>query len=236
MTFSSGRLLPCLFLLLGHASLAQGAAPTLPHERLIQMAADHLKSEAHRSYPEFQAHVDIRPPDPRLRLPECGQLEFKLAPGAKLYGASSLGVRCEGPRPWALSLGYQIKLRGKVLLGTRQLAAREIIKPRDVEVKEFDLSDEPSGYLREPRQAVGMLSKRPIQAGQPITLDMLAKPLVVRAGQKVRIMVQTPSYTVSQECTAISNGVAGDLVRCKANNGRILQGIATEAGTLDIQF
>ncbi len=236
MTFYLSRLMLCLLFLLGNSSLAQEAMPIQSLEQMTQMAAEHLKSEASRSYPEFQAQIDIRPPDPRLRLYRCSHLEFSLAPGTHLYGMGSLGVRCEAPQPWALHLGYQIELRGPVLVAARALAAREAVKPRDVELREIDLSADPGNYLRNPQQAVGLLSKQPILAGQALTPNMLTKPLAIRAGQKVRIMVQTPTYTVSQECTAISNAVAGDLVRCKANNGRILQGVAMDDGTLQIQF
>lgn len=236
MSFYPRRLMPALFLLFGNYSLAQETAPLHSLDELSRSAAEHLAAEAKRDFPGFQALVEIRPPDPRLRLSQCKQLEFNLAPGAKLFGNGSINVRCESSQPWALYLGYQIKLRGDVLVAKRPLGSRETLQAWDVALKETEFTAAPGKFLHSPQQAIGLVTKRPIQAEQPITLDMLSKPLAVRSGQKVRITVQTPSYTVSQECTAQANATAGELVRCKANNGRMLQGVAADDGTLYIQF
>lgn len=205
-------------------------------EALVRMAADHVKTQALQSYPGFQPQVDIRPPDPRLRLSKCGQPEFSLSPGSKLHGAGSLAVRCDSQVPWAISLGYVVKLRGEVLVSQRSLLPNNTVKPSDVAMKISDLTSEPGNYLQTTQAAIGMVVKRPIEAGQPLSRDMIKQPLVIRNGQKVRIQVQKPGFSVSQECTALSNAVAGDIVRCKANNGRILEGIATETGTLEIKL
>lgn len=232
--FPPRGLIFCL-LLIGSPSLAQPTPDSQSLDALTKAATDHLKVEIQRAYPEHQAQISIRPPDPRLQLAHCDHLDFSLPSGANLFGAGSIGVRCTSPQTWALYLGYQVDLRGTVVLATRPLAARETIKARDVALKEIELVGTPGNYLRDPQQVIGLLTKRPVQAGQALVLDMLSRPLVIRSGQKVRIMVQTPSYTVSQECTAMTNAMAGDLVRCKANNGRMLQGVATEAGTLQIK-
>lgn len=236
MSFYLRRLLPALFLLFCPGSHAKEIFSLQSLDQLSRAAAKYLETEANRNYPDFQAEIEVRPPDPRLRLGQCKQLEFEMAPGAKLYGNGSVNVRCEAPEPWALYLSYQIKLRGNILVASRPLTSRETLQPGDVAIKETEFSSAPGKFLRSAEQAIGLVMKRPIQAEQPITLDMLSKPLVIHSGQKVRIMVQTPSYTVSQECTAQSNAKAGEIVRCKANNGRMLQGIATDDGTLQIQF
>ena len=220
--------------LAGGPCLAQPALAPQSLDALSRAAHDYLKPRVAEAYPELQARIDIRPPDPRLQLTQCEELEFTLPSGASLNGIGSIGIRCASPRAWALYLAYQVGLRGPAVRAARPLAPRAAIKARDVQLKDTDLTGDPGRYLRDPRQAVGLLTKRPIQADQAITLDMLDRPLAIRSGQKVRIAVQTPSFTVSQECTAMSNAMVGDLVRCKAGNGRILQGIATEAGTLEI--
>ena len=205
-------------------------------DALTRMAADYVETQALSSYPRFQPRVDIRSPDPRLRLSKCEQLEFSLSPGSKLYGVGSLVVRCDSQVPWAISLGYAIKLSGEVLVSQNSLLPNHTVKPSDVAMRTSELTSEPGNYLQSPQAAIGMVAKRAIEAGRPISRDMLKQALVIRSGQKVRIQVQRPGFSVSQECTAISNAVAGDIVRCKANNGRILEGIATETGTLEIKL
>ncbi|MFZ5473731.1 MAG: flagellar basal body P-ring formation chaperone FlgA, partial [Pseudomonadota bacterium] len=77
--------------------------------------------------------------------------------------------------------------------------------------------------------------KQPLKAGQPLTYGLLVRPLAIRAGQKVRIVVEQPGFSVSQECTAMANANVGDLVRCRVPSGRIVQGVAGEAGTIQVK-
>jgi flagella basal body P-ring formation protein FlgA len=222
-------------LLCGLATAAPAEPPTQSLEAMTQAAVRHLEAEIQRQYPELKAKVSVRQPDPRLRFPACRQLQFALAPGSDLQGGGSLGVRCEVPPAWSLYLGYRIDLRGPVLVTTRPIPARDTLKARDVENREVELAAAPGQYLRQPQQAVGMLAKQPLKAGQPLTFAMLAKPLAIRAGQKVRIVVQHPDFSISQECTALANANVGDLVRCKVPSGRIVQGTASETGVLQIK-
>lgn len=223
-------------LLLGYlATPASAEPPPQSLEAMTQAAVRYLEAEIQRQYPELKAKANVRQPDPRLRFPACKQLQFALAPGSDLQGGGSLGVRCESPYAWSLYLGYRIDLRGPVLVTTRPIPAREILKVRDVESREVELAAAPGQYLRQPQQAIGMLAKQPLKAGQPLTFALLAKPLAIRAGQKVRIVVEHPDFSISQECTALSNANVGDLVRCKVSSGRIVQGTATESGVLQIK-
>ncbi|NWG86809.1 MAG: flagellar basal body P-ring formation protein FlgA [Hydrogenophilaceae bacterium] len=217
------------------ACLAQDGIPLQSPEAVSQAAARYLEAQLKNEYPDLKAQVSVRSPDPRLRLAQCRQLQFALTAGSDLQGAGSLGAHCEAPQAWTFYLSYRIDLKGPALVTTRPLPARESIKARDVEVREIEFSAPPGSYLRQAQQAVGLLAKRPLQAGQPLTFDLLAKPLAIRSGQKVRIVVQQPGFSVSQECTAMTNANVGELVRCKAPSGRILQGIATEAGTIQVK-
>lgn len=217
------------------ATPALAEPPTQSLEAMSQAAVRHLETEIQRQYPELKAKVSVRQPDPRLRFPACKQMQFALAPGSDLQGGGSLGVRCKAPYAWSLYLGYRIDLKGPVLVTTRPIAARETLKASDMENREVELAAAPGQYLRQPQQAIGMLAKQPLKAGQPLTFALLAKPLAIRAGQKVRIVVQHPDFSISQECTAMANAQVGDLVRCRVSSGRIVQGTASESGVLQIK-
>lgn len=217
------------------ATPALAEPPTQSLEAMSQAAVRHLETEIQRQYPELKAKVSVRQPDPRLRFPACKQMQFALAPGSDLQGSGSLGVRCKAPYAWSLYLGYRIDLKGPVLVTTRPIAARETLKASDMENREVELAAAPGQYLRQPQQAIGMLAKQPLKAGQPLTFALLAKPLAIRAGQKVRIVVQHPDFSISQECTAMANAQVGDLVRCRVSSGRIVQGTASESGVLQIK-
>ena len=64
----------------------------------------------HKHLEEIQADrfdIRIRPLDQRLRLSQCETpLEAFLPPGARLYGKTTVGVRCTGDKPWKIFVSY----------------------------------------------------------------------------------------------------------------------------------
>lgn len=201
-------------------------------DALRTAAAQHLLGKAAAEYPWLRASVEVTPPDPRLRLPQCTEFRFFLTPGNQPYGSGSLGAQCAAPQPWALYLAYTVRLKGPAVVPIRSITGREVINLQDVQVRETEYTQSPLNYLRKPEQAEGLLARYPIAAGQPLLHNMLAKPLSIRAGEKVRLVAEGSGFSVSQECTAMNNAMEGQAVRCRVPSGRILQGTATESGTV----
>ena len=58
--------------------------------------------------------------DSRLRLARCEQpLNAFAAPGGKLSGKITVGVRCDGPKPWSLYVPVQVSIPGKAAVAVR---------------------------------------------------------------------------------------------------------------------
>ena len=51
--------------------------------------------------------------DPRLKLGKCSQLQPYLPSGSRLWGNSSVGVRCAGPESWSLYVPVQIRVANR---------------------------------------------------------------------------------------------------------------------------
>ncbi len=203
-------------------------------DALRAAAAQFLQGKAAAEYPWLRASVEIAPPDPRLRLPRCAELRFFLTPGNPPHGSGSLGAQCAGPQPWALYLAYTVRLKGPAVVAVRPIAGRAAVGAEDLQVREIEHTQSPLNYLRQPEQASGLLARQPIAAGQPLLQTMLARPLAVRAGDKVRLVAEGKGFSVSQECTALNNAMEGEAVRCRVPSGRILQGTATGSGTVAV--
>ena len=222
-----------IFLALAYEIAAAGQNQGIQSlDALRSAAAQFLQGKAAAEYPWLRASVEVTPPDPRLRLPQCTEFRFFLTPGNQPYGSGSLGAQCAAPQPWALYLAYTVRLKGPALVAVRPIVGREVIKPQDVQVRETEYTQSPLHYLQKPDQANGLLARYPIAAGQPLLHNMLAQPLSVRAGEKVRLYAEGEGFSVSQECTALNNALEGQAVRCRVPSGRILQGTATESGTV----
>lgn len=201
---------------------------------LSAAAARYLEDRAASQYPDLKARVEIAPPDPRLYLTRCNDLKFSLPTGNHPHGTGSLGLRCSNPQPWALYLSYRIRLTGPTAVAARPLAARQVLSPSDVAIKEFEFSQAPGNYLRTPEQVDGLQTRQPIAVGQPLLINQFNRPMAVRAGQKVRLIAETAGFSINHECTAMNNAAEGEGVRCKTPSGRIVQGVAAEAGTVRI--
>ena len=67
--------------------------------------------------------------DPRVALPACPSLESFLPPGARLWGATTVGVRCNGSTPWTIYVTAEISVTGNYLVTTRTLAPGQPLTP-----------------------------------------------------------------------------------------------------------
>ena len=231
------RLNALFFLLLAEfafwPSPAQAETRLLDVPQLRLQAVAWLEQQAMTAFPGSVAQGNVGDVDARLRLPACTEMRFFLPANALLWGRGSLGVRCDAPSPWSFYLSYQSRLSGPALVPTRPIAAREVPKGSDIEVRLVDYTQSPDLYPRVlPADAQ---ANRPLAAGQPILISWLSMPTVIKAGAKVRLQVGTTTFTVSQEGIALNTAAPGELVRVKTPSGRIVQGTARQDGTVEVR-
>lgn len=187
-----------------------------------------LEMLATKNYPDSLAAVRIGNVDERLNLPACPEPSFFLSPGGKPWGNGSVGARCDGAIKWSIYLTFESRLRGPALVATHPLPARSIPGPGDLELRLIDYQHDPDLYPREYPAGASLL--RPLAAGQPLLLNGINQPDVIRAGQKVQVIVTGSGFHVSQEGTALGNAAPGEAIKAKMPSGRIIQGIATREG------
>ncbi|MDW8323565.1 MAG: flagellar basal body P-ring formation chaperone FlgA [Burkholderiales bacterium] len=230
-------LLRCVLVLgVGCAAGDPVGAQPLNAEALREAARRYLIEALARTDAGLRAQVEIGPLDPRLRLPPCAQPEFFLPPGARLQGHGSVGVRCgQAASPWTLYLGYRIHLAGPALVARVPLAARQTIRPEDVEVRVIAYERAPGDYLRERAQLTGAILAHPVAAGQALTIDRLSHTPLIRPGERVRLQVEGAGFVVSQEGTAQNAAAVGEVVRVRTDAGKIIQGVATADGSVRVR-
>lgn len=193
-------------------------------QALATAGARWLQTQAEERYAGLRAETRVSPPDARLRLAACTEIRFALAPGSKPWGSGNLGVRCEAPYVWSLYTPFQIKLTGPSLVSKRALSARQPIDAEDVEIRQVEYLADPESHPRDARLLKGAVLAMPIQAGTPLRNELLRRPPLIKAGQKVRVLIDGPGYRVSQEGVAQHAGAAGEILRLKTASGRMIQG------------
>ncbi len=174
--------------------------------------------------------------DPRLALPACPALEVAMPAGARLWGASSVAVRCSGAAPWSLYVTVQVKVTGEYLVAARPLSQGQTLSAGDYAIQSGDLTALPSATVTSQQQAQGRTLASGVPAGQPLRLDMLRLPMVVLQGQSVQLRSAGSGFRVSAEGKALNNAGEGQVAQVRTASGQTVSGIARAGGVIEVRF
>ncbi|KWF25743.1 flagellar basal body P-ring formation chaperone FlgA [Burkholderia pseudomultivorans] len=175
----------------------------------------------------------VAPAFPR-GLAACTTLEPFLPTGARLWGRTTVGVRCAGERPWTVYLQAKVAVQATYYVAARQIAPGEPLSAADLVARDGDLTVLPLAVITDPAQAIGATALARIAAGLPLRQDMLKSAASVSAGQTVRVVAAGPGFTISAEGSALANAAPGQSVRVRMAAGQIVTAIVKDAGTVEI--
>lgn len=199
--------------------------------------------ETARSFAKIQTlglpgrvEVTIGANDVGNKLGPCQAFEPFLPAGGRMWGRSTVGVRCLGPSSWTVFIPVQISVFGSYLRSTHVLAAGQPITAADFTVVEADLTTLPTGVLTEPAQAIGKPARVGLAAGQPLRSDQIISPPAIRQGQTVKLVTRGPGFVVSGEGRALNTAAEGQSVQVRAASGQTVSGIARAGGVVEIAF
>ncbi|MGS0893066.1 flagellar basal body P-ring formation chaperone FlgA [Burkholderia stagnalis] len=175
----------------------------------------------------------VAPAFPR-GLAACTTLEPFLPTGARLWGRTTVGVRCAGERPWTIYLQAKVAVQAAYYVAARQIAPGEPLTAADLVARDGDLTALPLAVITDPAQAIGATALARIPAGLPLRQDLLKSAASVSAGQSVRVVAAGPGFTISAEGSALANAAPGQSVRVRMAAGQIVTAIVKDAGTVEI--
>lgn len=179
--------------------------------------------------------ITVAPAFPR-GLAACTTLVPFMPPGARLWGRTTVGVRCAGERPWTLYLQARVSLEATYYLAARQIEPGAVVSPADLMTREGDLANLPRTIVTDPSQAVGAVALARIGAGSPLREDMLRSASSVTIGQTVRVIAVGTGFSISSEGAVMNNASPGQQVRVKTAGGQIISGIVKDGSTVEIQM
>lgn len=181
-----------------------------------------------------QVEFQVSAVDERLILPGCPQLQPFTPPGAKLWGSTTIGIRCIGATPWTIYLPVRIRVTGAYLAAARPLAQGQTLGPDDVTPRTGDLTQMPPGVLVEPAQAMGKVMLIGVASGQALRQDNLRAPLILQSNQPVKLVSKGPGFVVSAEGRAMSSAGDGQTVQVRTMSGQIVAGIARPGPLVEV--
>lgn len=182
-----------------------------------------------------RVEVSIGEIDPRLRLAPCTRIEPFLPNGARLWGRSTIGVRCVEGATWTTYVPVDVRIYGPALVAARGLNAGRPLEPADVRVEEIELTREPPGVLSDPSQIRHKTLARTLRAGETLRGNQLRARPVVATGEMVKLTYSGSGFTISAKGRALSPAVAGQSVRVQTASGKILTGTARPGKIVEVQ-
>ena len=230
------RALLALGLAASGSTFAQTAAdPVAELGPLTQRWLDDAMAQTQSTGLPLRMEVSIGSLDSRLRLAPCARVEPYLPTGSRLWGRTRIGLRCvEGATAWNVYLPVTVKAFGPAWVLAAPVAAGATLTAGDAVEAEVDWAAESAPIMANPDLWVGQVAARPLAAGQALRQAMVRAPQLFRAGAQVKVMAQGPGYAISSAGRAMSAGSAGQVVRIRMDNGRVVSGTVAENGTVDV--
>jgi flagella basal body P-ring formation protein FlgA len=213
------------------AAVAAPTALTTPDE-IVAVARATAGSHTGRTDP---SELEIRPPDPRLRLAACAEpLRGVVAPGTR--SATRLAVEVSCPRPvWRHYVQVQIVAQEPVVVAARPIARGQPITAEDLDVVPRELSGLAAGYFRSADDVVGRVAQRAIGAGDVVGPGAAKAPTLIRRGQQVTLLARASSLQVRVDAVALADGGLAERVRVRnSSTGRQVEGIVRSADTVEV--
>jgi len=202
--------------------------------QLIHAAAlDFLKEQANGL--PGQVELSVAQAFPR-GLAACDTLQAFMPPGARLWGRTTVAVRCTSGHPWTVWLQAKVSIHATYYVAARAMMPGEVISDADLVPRDGDLTMLPASIVTVPSQAVGSITLMRVSLGFPLRQDMLKSAAQVTAGQSVRVVAEGDGFSISSEGSALSNATPGQPVRVKTSTGQILMGIVKDSSTVQIQM
>ncbi len=183
-----------------------------------------------------QVIVNVDKIDKHLNLTKCADLETFMPAGGRLWGRTSVGVRCNhSSAGWTIYVQAEVSIMATVLHAARPISTGQKITNEDITLQNANVTQMPEGITTDTAQVIGKVATTNIAAGQPLRSQMLRAPFAILRGQKVNLVVQGKGFSVSSEGQALTDAAEGQVVQVRNKTGRIISGIARINSIVEVQ-
>jgi len=169
-----------------------------------------------------------------------GEVDFRfriLSEGASMRRlVLVLDLIQEGRIQKSLNLGFQCTRFEKRWTAKRPLFKGERIASDDLELRRCEVkSFRPTG-ISEADDIVGKVALKNLKPGTIITDRMIGRPILIKRGMTVNVIVESGRLKISMHGKAMDSGHAGDRIRVKnSNTGRIITGVVKDNGNVMVR-
>ena len=124
-----------------------------------------------------------------------------------------------------------------VVLTRRPLSRGVVIQPEMVYQGRRRLQALPRGYVDRPEAVIGLRLRRPVGADRPLTRQDLELPPLIRRGDRVWIVAESPTLRVTVVGQAQEEGAEGDWIRVlNLQSRRVVTGRVVAPNRVEVLF
>ena len=191
-------------LLLSFAQISAAQTTDLRQDpALVRQVAEQFLNTQARGLPG-QVSISVSKLDPRLDLAACAAPQAFMPTGSRVWGKTTVGIRCSVPTPWTVYIQAKITVVADYLVAAAPLAQGQIVSATDIATMQGDLTTLPTGIITDASQAIGRTVTLSLQAGTALRQDSLRSQPAVQQGQTVRLVSAGPGFRVTAEAQALT--------------------------------
>jgi flagella basal body P-ring formation protein FlgA len=173
---------------------------------------------------------------------EVTALDTTVRPERALHASPEPGGRAGEPMRFVLLVGRarrgvavaSVKVTASYARAARAIGRNESIGAGDVELVTGELPAVGMKRLPDTTDVVGLIARRDIAAGEPLTQAVVDVPLAVRSGEPVTLTVIAGTVQVTTPALAMSSGRDGEMVRVVPEGGKALRARITGPGAVEV--
>lgn len=180
-----------------------------------EAVADLLRAQLPWSPEQIQA-LEVSVSEETISLPQ-GELRYQVG-GLRApvrSGTLSLPVTLQvnGEPRRRIWVKARIQATQPVVVTRVALERGRIIGPGDLVLEERPAEGIPQDALADPEEALGKQVKRALEANAIVRVGLVERPILVRRGAPVVILVETPHLKITALGEALQHGAQGDRIR-----------------------
>jgi flagella basal body P-ring formation protein FlgA len=212
------------------------AHQTLPERRLKRLFRDYIAERINGA--EFKvSRFRIR----RSHKLPLGRITFDVGESSKkrILGSVVLPmtVYVDGKETERIILSAWIDQYQNVVCADRYLPRNSTLKAADLRFERINISKAPRNLITHLNHSVGKRLKQSVKAGQYLRANMLAAPLVIQRGDRVKILVENGPLKIETIGVAKNSGGIGAQIRVEnISSKKTVVGRIRDATTVEILF
>jgi len=203
------RVLP-LVLVLASVSPQATWADTMSVDAILDQVREAVHEHVKSAYPDSDAVIELNS-SAIQRLKPCARVSVE-PPNARHFGRLHVRVRCTADAPWTMYIAADVIAYADIPVAIQPIARGTVITANMLDVVKVSRHTLRPHTLTHARDIVGKMTKRPLRAAQPFSLQSLSQPSTIKKGQRVAIESRSGRIRIQSFGTALSAGKVGDQI------------------------